>query len=112
MGSFPCLGYCEEYCMNMRVHVSLSSTVLSGCVPRSGFLDPIVMLFVLFGESYTMLSIGAAPVFILTNCRRVSFTPHHLTFIVSSLFNDGHSGLFDVVPHYIFSLHFYNNQCC
>ena len=97
--------------MHVRVHVSLSITVLSGCVPRSGFLDSIVMLFVLFGESYTMLSIGAAPVFILTNCRRVSFSPRHPAFIVSSLFNDGHFGLFDVVPRYIFSLHFYNNQC-
>ena len=73
--------------MNIGVRVSLSIMVSSGYMPSGGIA--IVVLFLVLSPYY--LTQWLYKFTFPPKCKRVSFSPHPLPFIVCRFFADGHS---------------------
>ena len=79
--------------------------VLSGICPGVGLLDSIATLSFLrnphtvFHSGYTRLPFYQQDV----------YSTSSPAFVICRVFNDGHSDLCEVVPHYSSDLHFANN---
>ena len=56
---FHVLAIINSAAMNPRVHVSLSDLVSSVCMPRSGIVGDMAVLFPVFKEICTLFSIAA-----------------------------------------------------
>ena len=51
----------------MHVYFQISVFLLWGYIPRSGMLGIMLVVFLVFGETFIVFSIVAAPIYILTN---------------------------------------------
>ena len=72
-------------------------------------LDHMVVLFLVFKGTSILFSIAVTLIYISINSERgfpFLCTP---AFIICSLFDDGHSDWYEMVPHCSFDLHFPNN---
>ena len=81
--------------------------------PGVGFLDDMVVLFLVLWGTSILFSIMVVPIYIPTNSvRGFPFLPNLSAFIVCRLFDVGHSAWCKVVPHSSSDLHFSNNYWC
>ena len=74
--------------------------------PEMGLLGHMVALFLVFQGTSILFSIVATS---HQQCRKVSFSPHSLTFFICRLYDVGHSEWYEVISHCSFSLHHSNN---
>ena len=84
--------------------------VFSGHILKSGIAGSYGSSIFSFLRNSTLFSLVAVPIYILTKCRRVPFSPHplqHLFFV--DFFHDGQSDQCEVITHCNFDLHFSNN---
>ena len=98
--------------MNSGIHVSLSTLVSSGYMPRSGTAGSYGgFIPSCFKES--PFHSGCINLHSQQQCNSVPFSPHplqHLLFV--DFFDDGHSDWCEVISHCGFDLHFSNNVQC
>ena len=67
LGCFHVLATMNSVAKNMRVHVSFSMKVLSGCMPREGIAGSYGSLIFSFLSTSIRFSRVAVPIYILTN---------------------------------------------
>ena len=81
LGWFHVLAVVNSTALNIGVHLSFQIIVLSGYMPRSGLLDNMVTLFLVFWWTSILFSIVTAPIYIPTkSVRRFTFL-HSLSSI-------------------------------
>ena len=99
--------------VNMRVHVSLLSRVLSGYMPKSGIVGTYGSSMSRFLRYIQTVFHSGCTIYISTNSVGGSlFSTLPPAFVICGLINDGHSDWCEVVSHGSFDLHFSNNQGC
>ena len=76
--------------------------------PRVGFLDPMVVLFLVFlGISIVFVFHSGVPIYIpINSVGEFPFLSTLSSIYCFRLFDDGHSDQFEVLPHCNFDLHF------
>ena len=105
-GYLGCLHVLAKWCcLNIGMHVSFKTLLLSGRMPRSGIAESYGnSIFSFLGEPPYCTSIASAPIYIPTNGVQISaLCP---AFVICRPFNDSHSDWCEVVPHCSFDLHF------
>ena len=70
LGCFHVLAIVNSAAMNIGVHVSFRTTLFFGYVPKSGILDHMIALFLIFKGPSILSSIEAVPIYISTNSAR------------------------------------------
>ena len=81
LGWFHVLAIVNSTAVNIGVHLSFHITVLSGYMPRSGLLDNVVTLFLVFWWTSLLFSIVTAPIYIPTKSVRGFTFLHSLSSI-------------------------------
>ena len=112
LGCFHVLAIVNSAAMNNGMHVSFLFWFPQVTYLGVGFLDHMVLLFLVFKGISITSSIVTVSIYIPTNSARAfpflhAFCP---AFIVCRLFDDGHSDRFEVMSHCSFDLHFSNNE--
>ena len=81
---FHVLAIVNSAVINIGVHFFFLIMVFSGHIPKSGIAGTYGSSIFSFLRNFTLFSLVAVPIYILTKCRRVPFSPHplqHLFFI-------------------------------
>ena len=114
LGCFHVLAVVNSAAVNNGIHVSFSTLVPSGYMPRSGIVGHMVVLFIVFFKESPyhlpkwLYQFTFPP--IVQECSL--FSTSSLVFIVCRLFDDGQSDGCEVIAHCSFDLHFSNNEQC
>ena len=113
LGCFHVLAIVNSAVMNKGIHVSLSISVSSGYMPRSGIAGHMVVLFLVFKESPYCLPQWLYQFTFPPTVQECSlFSTPSPAFTVCRLLDDGHSDGCKVISHCSFDLHFSNNEQC
>ena len=114
LGCFHVLAIVNSTAMNNGIHVSFSTLVSSGYIPRSripGSYGGFIPSF--FKESLSHLPQWLYQFTFLPTVQKHSlFSTSSPAFIVCRLFDDGHSDQWEVISRCSFDLHFSNNERC
>ena len=91
--------------------MSFCTVVFSGICPVVGLLDHMIVLFLVFKESYIPFPILAVSIYIPTDSARgFPFSTSSPAFIFCRFFDDGHSDWCEVMLHCNLDFHFSNNK--
>ena len=113
LGCFHVLAIVNSVAVNNGIHVSFSTLVSSGYMPRSGIAGHMVILFLIFKGISIPPSILAVSIYTSSNSARPFPFLHTLSSIyICRIFDDGHSDQCEVISHCGFDLHFSNNERC
>ena len=111
LGCFHVLAIVNSAVMNKGIHVSLSISVSSGYMPRSGIAGHMVVLFLVFKESPYCLPQWLYQFTFPPTVQECSlFSTPSPAFTVCRLFDDGHCDWCEVISQCRFDLHFSNNE--
>ena len=111
LGYFCVLAIVTHAAMNMAAPILLweSDFVSFGSIPKSGMLDHMTVLFLIFWRISILVSIMAA----LTTSSTQGFLSLFLPILVTSwLFDNNHSNKCEVIFHCGFDLHFPDDSWC
>ena len=114
LGCFHVLSIVNCATMNNVMHVSFSTLVSSGYMPRSriagsyGSFIPSFFKKSPYHLPYQLYQFTFPPT---VEKHSLFFTPSS-AFIVCRLFDDGHSNQCEAISHCSFNLHFSNNEQC
>ena len=89
------------------VHVYFQMKVLVDVCPGVGFLDHMVVLYLVLWGTTILFSI-VVPIYIpISSIEGSLFSTPSLTFVNGWIINDSHPDQCEVVPHHIFYMNFY-----
>ena len=112
LGCFHVLAIVNSSAMNNGIHVSFSTLVSSGYMPRSGISGSYAGFIPRFLRNLHTV-FHSVSIYIPTNSARAfPFLTPSPAFIVCRLLDRSHSDQREMVAHCGFDLHFSNNEWC
>ena len=111
LGCFCVLAIVNNAAVDIEVHVPFQIRVVPAYMSKSVIAGPYdYSIFSFLRNFHTILHSGCTSLHPHQWCRRAPISPHprqHL--FVYRFFDDSHSDQCEVIPHFIFDLHFSNN---